>query len=1254
MPVDSDVQRFWNHIIEPLLVAADADVIVEVGSQSGGHTEALLGFVVARGGVLHSIDPAPEFDPDDLRAAHPDHFVFHRALSLNVLGTLPTAGAVLIDGDHNWYTVINELRLLDKRYRAAGEPFPLTLLHDVGWPYGRRDVYHDPSTIPLTHLKPFREAGIRPSSTELAETGGLNAHLHNAIYENELQNGVLTAVQDFLEESGERLRYTAVTGGHGLGVLVAEEAIRRNPRLGEGVERLTSEPFLREHAHWLERARVEELIRVQELKTARDGAERELTAAAARVAELEASLARTLQRTAELEEAQLQAERAARDLQGIAAAEKTGRMLAEQASAYASARADELEASLTDARARTAQLEEAQREAERAARDLEAIVAAERTGRMLAEQAATGASAPADQLGAESPNQVQAQDRRELRAARRELEDLRARVSGQELALQQAHGELVRVQELARRVAVSRSWRLGHSGMRMLRRLSFRSPHGEGAIALLENHVERGIANLHAASALPPAPPSRERTGRLRPSRHPPEPSHRPEGGRVASIVAAAPQPGLDNELRAAHELVGGFGDAIASDAFAPPKDLRGLLVADHTAEANGASVDVVVCVHNALPDVHRCVSSLLEKTTRPFRLIVVDDGSGYETATYLDRLLADNAPGMALVRNESDRHGYTIAANLGLRETTADYVVLLNSDTVVTPGWLEHIVETGEADDRIGIIGPLSNAASHQSVPDLRTDGDWTVNELPSWCTPDGMALLLERLPGEPAISVPFLNGFCYAIRRTTLDTIGLLDEGTFPRGYSEENDYSRRAAEAGFALGVSPKAYVFHAKSRSYGHEERRVIAKANYRKFLDKHGEPHIRKLVAELEGNASLAATRARVTTALEDPRRMVAHWPRLGVTFVLPGLSEGGSGGSHSIFQEVSAMRKVGIEAQIAVSSRAFKRVDRVYGHAGDTFVPFADLDELEEVTAASDVIVATHHSSIGLVEGLHARRSDFLPAYYVQDYEPFFAATGSEAEQEARRSYSAIPGQVLFAKTRWLCEQISLREGVRPVRVEPSIDEELFHAVGRDEGRDRIRVSAMVRPRTPRRAPAMTLAVLRDLAERFGGEVEIQTFGCEVDELTPFGGPPPMVDHLGLLGRDAVAELLRATDVFLDCSWYQAFGRTGIEAMACGATAVMPVRGGAGEFAVHGRNALMVDTLDREAVVEAVSSLVTDDPLREALQHQAVMTGGRYSMLRSALSEYQVFVREYQRRFEDGVPAVPSAGEIRVSSFVPE
>jgi glycosyltransferase involved in cell wall biosynthesis len=474
--------------------------------------------------------------------------------------------------------------------------------------------------------------------------------------------------------------------------------------------------------------------------------------------------------------------------------------------------------------------------------------------------------------------------------------------------------------------------------------------------------------------------------------------------------------------------------------------------------------------------------------------------------------------------------------------------------------------------------------------------------------------------------------------IRRQVIESIGYFDEHRFPTGYAEENDYAQRAREAGFELGVVDDAYVYHAKSRSY-RDRYKDTAQRGYQLFLDKHGREKIDPLVKELEASTALDATRAAVREAIASPAGTESALAErdgsgLSIVFVLPGLGEGGSGGSHSVYQELHGLRRLGIDARILLAAHAWDRAREAYADAAEVIETFEDIDELAVRAADANVIIATHFKSVAMVAALRSQRDDFLPAYYVQDYEPMFKFAEPADNAEAAASYTAIPDALLFAKTHWLCNVVSRRHGVFVAKVEPSIDASIFRGGEAPRRGGTVKIAAMLRPRTPRRAPHSTAAVLERLIEERPESVEIRTFGCRRAELETVTGHRALHStHAGLISRDEVAELLRGSDVFVDMSTYQAFGRTALEAMACGCTAVVPRLGGVWEFVEHGRNGLAVDTCDREAAFCALASLVDDRGRLAELQAGALATGCRYSILRAAISEYVVLQHAHRARF---------------------
>jgi cephalosporin hydroxylase/glycosyltransferase involved in cell wall biosynthesis len=230
---------FWEKVVAPLLEAAEATKVVEIGALRGEQTQLLLD-QLGDHAELHIIDPVPEFDPDELRQRFGHRYHFHRALSRDVLGEIPPMDAALVDGDHNWYTVITELRLLAQVAEANGAPLPVLVLHDVGWPYGRRDLYYDPTNIPPEHLRPWDTRGMRPGQSRLLARGGLNPTMANALDEGGEHNGVMTALEDFVAEHPRAIRLVVLPIYFGLAIAVEEDRVARQPALGALLDRLES------------------------------------------------------------------------------------------------------------------------------------------------------------------------------------------------------------------------------------------------------------------------------------------------------------------------------------------------------------------------------------------------------------------------------------------------------------------------------------------------------------------------------------------------------------------------------------------------------------------------------------------------------------------------------------------------------------------------------------------------------------------------------------------------------------------------------------------------------------------------------------------------------------------------------------------------------------------------------------------------------------------------------------------------------
>ncbi|MBX2837246.1 MAG: glycosyltransferase [Gammaproteobacteria bacterium] len=351
--------------------------------------------------------------------------------------------------------------------------------------------------------------------------------------------------------------------------------------------------------------------------------------------------------------------------------------------------------------------------------------------------------------------------------------------------------------------------------------------------------------------------------------------------------------------------------------------------------------------------------------------------------------------------------------------------------------------------------------------------------------------------------------------------------------------------------------------------------------------------------------------------------------KLSVVYVLP--VKGGGGGAHSVAQEVNDLIRFGVDAKIAVNEKNVTSFVTNYSdleNVKNCIVSYDKDEDLDALIQDVDLVVCTLFTSVATVKSSLERMETGKPrvAYYIQDYEPLFCKLDDELYASAVASYSEIKNSLLFAKTDWIREIVSRNHHVEVKKVSPSLDTSIYFPASRSSDHT-IRVTAMVRPSTPRRAPQRTMSILKEISERYGDNVSINIFGCSDQDIFYAQLPSdfPHVNH-GVLSRSQVAALMRQSTIFLDLSDYQAFGRTGLEAMACGCISMLPVFGGAHEYALHGINSFLVDTRSKQNILDVFDefmSLSSTEKLR--MSDAAVLKSQEYSIGCAAFSKMQLF-----------------------------
>ena len=254
---------------------------------------------------------------------------------------------------------------------------------------------------------------------------------------------------------------------------------------------------------------------------------------------------------------------------------------------------------------------------------------------------------------------------------------------------------------------------------------------------------------------------------------------------------------------------------------------------------SGGPGASVIVPTHNNLIFTRMCLETVLADASHLAELIVVDNASHDGTLAYLSSL-QEAFPIVRVIANIENR-GFAAAVNQGLREAQGSVLVLLNNDTVVSPGWLARLIAHADS-PQVGAVSPVTNRIGTEAEVDV------------SYRTYGELCVLAERRAREHdgvTYDVEMLAMFCLAIRRDVLDQVGFLDEG-YGMGLFEDDDFSYRLRQLGFRLVLAEDAFVHHVGEASFGNlvqtGEYSRLFETNRVRFEEKWGvvwSPHQRR-------------------------------------------------------------------------------------------------------------------------------------------------------------------------------------------------------------------------------------------------------------------------------------------------------------------------------------------------------------------------------------------------------------------------
>jgi glycosyltransferase involved in cell wall biosynthesis len=509
---------------------------------------------------------------------------------------------------------------------------------------------------------------------------------------------------------------------------------------------------------------------------------------------------------------------------------------------------------------------------------------------------------------------------------------------------------------------------------------------------------------------------------------------------------------------------------------------------------------------------------------------------------------------------------------------------------------------------------------------------------------TPQMMAHLVFLLSDNRPIELPILNGFLILYRAEVFRTVGLMDDVLSPRGYGEENDFAFKMRQHNYSLWVAPNSYVFHHKGKSYQKEEQGKLGRETYARLIERYG-LQIGQAETAMRDNRFLGAIRSSLQHNLLQSLPSLQYG--MSVLMILNVMNTRKlfmlRGGWISVVQEGLGLWKHGVYSRVAVPAGyledfylAFpeaRTANLFIGFTGNS--PEALAAEIVAHGQVFDFVVATHCSTVFTIRKITEKWPNAIPSYYVQDIETDF--TDERVKASALSNYTNFSDGFVFTKTSWLKEELRKQFNLTSHLISPTVDTDFF-TPGKQNYKEQMQLCAMVRIATPRRGPKRILEVLSWAAETLGANST--AFGSSKDEIVSLLNDEekktlklPLINILGPLDRQRMLHAYQACEIFLDLSSWQAFGRSGIEAMASGVVPVLPQRGGASTYAKSMVNAFLINTSSTREAKLLLQDIALGKYNMKKMRDAALATSAEFSIqnvTRKTYRTFRTFLHEWQ------------------------
>ena len=254
--------------------------------------------------------------------------------------------------------------------------------------------------------------------------------------------------------------------------------------------------------------------------------------------------------------------------------------------------------------------------------------------------------------------------------------------------------------------------------------------------------------------------------------------------------------------------------------------------------KTNLPKVSIVIVTYNNLDLTKECLLSMEQHNSYDnCEIIIVDNMSQKDNTREYLREYEQSHENVKVILNDING-GFSYGNNIGVKEATGDFIILLNNDTYVTPNWIERLITHFYSDEKIGMVGPRTNNIGNEAKIDVSYNNMGEMIEFAE--------KLYEDNRGAQYTDIRVLAFFCVAIKKEVIEKVGLLDE-SFGIGMFEDDDYCERTKAAGYELVCADDVFIHHHLGATFDKEPpewKQNLFKKNKAIYESKHGKwiPH----------------------------------------------------------------------------------------------------------------------------------------------------------------------------------------------------------------------------------------------------------------------------------------------------------------------------------------------------------------------------------------------------------------------------